>query len=359
MLNENECLKKTCKAGYPQYFAVVLDPVTGEEIASRALTSSEYINEGGAGGISCPASGNRTLITPRKPPMIGTGYLAQIAKQGKQLGLDQKTIKLAQDVIAPMRYYYITMLRNKGVHVIDPNNLYEIISKYSKANPNITSPSNDLMIAMFQPSKAQFKATYQVRTSGGAQYNPKSGEGAGGGGGSVDIGGLLGGIVGMIGSIAGSINSSNVDSTLSTWVSNYANYMQTDFAAINSTLQSAGPSKALEHFYAYKNGSWKGLDNDVNTLCANNHKEVPGTILDLRIKQDQLETKLKGLVNGGAVIPSPPNNNSNNSSIDPVNNGNTPTNNDGWFVRNWYYVVGGFVLLILGIVVVSKMAKSK
>lgn len=348
---ENEMTMKNCAKGYPAYYAVILDPVTGIEISRREISGTEYIDNGGVGGLNCPPSGN--MVLNPKPTVTGNLFHQQVAKHGKQLKLDSKTMALVQQLM-PYRFYFLTQLRNRGIQVLNPNNIFEILTKYGKFNPNFPAVPNEVMIAGYIPGKASFRSTYQIRDNSGAQYQAKSMEAGGASGGGIDVS-WVGGLVSLIGGIAGSINSNSVQGTLDTWAANYVAYMQKDFAVIEDSLKASGPAQALNTFYSYKNGSWAGLDHDLNDHVTKNNLQMPASVLDLRVKQDQLEARLKALVQGGGNNPPKPvNNGSNNGNLQ------LPSPNDtsagGWMMRNWYWI--GLSLLVI-VVLFFVLKKSK
>ncbi len=52
---------KNCKSGYPRYFGVTIDPVTGAEIRTE-INGEEYVANGGT--LGCPPSGRLAVLRP-------------------------------------------------------------------------------------------------------------------------------------------------------------------------------------------------------------------------------------------------------------------------------------------------------
>lgn len=339
-LNPDEMAVKNCSKGYPIYKAVVIDPVTGTETSSREITQQEYLNSGDGLTAGCPPVGGGNFIQPRYPFLNGRAFFAQLAKNTKQLrGNDQMLAQMTD--LSKYRYMMLNDLLNRNVVVLDPNNMYEIVAKWSKENPHYKTPSSDVLIATFQPQKAVFKATYANRDNTGANYVPKaaaSDGGSGGGGSSMGIDtSWIGGLVDLIGGIAAGINNTNVDGIVSTMGSQYVTRLSRFVADVQSAVSQGGNAEGLRLWNSYNRGVKVGMDAEINNLCLEKGKDVPEGVKQARIQWDNLGAELNRLSGGSGS--------GGNNNTAPIYG--TGGNVSGWLKDNWYYVAGAVVVVVL------------
>lgn len=362
--------EKTCKNGFPQYYGVTIDPVTGQEV-KHEMNGSDWVAAGQSQGyesmsLGCPHAGS--FISIGGKPTIVIGHIAPLpkpkspastkiiaAQQGKKMGVSDGLISKVQSLI-PHRNTFQMEIRNMGGNVADPNNMYEILAEYGRVHQSLPTPSRAV------------KATVSMV--------PKSG---------FDIGGIAGAFGDLVSGIADGVNNANVANYLSAFASQYAQYMNTDLGAINATRNATatnrgpwggyGPQGALDMLLQFKNTSWAGLKSDI-TNYVNSHQgtSVPQSVKDYWQQQDTLEQSLRSEIANGSTgglnngtqysnqVPSPgvrPN------GSGPTSNGTTggssPSGAAGFDFMKWLpWIVVGVLAVIVIIIMVSMMSgKSK
>ncbi len=279
-----------CVNNAPVYVGLTLnsDGITSTE---TMLTQQEYIDACNAMGASqhlqpCSVSAGGSY-QPHSPAhkLVFGGKLTNATKFYSKTFKVPSSTELQVMNLERYRPIFQMMLRNNGVRIYNPNNMYEILAKVADLYPGLKSPSNMTIAAVTNPK------TRKMIT--------KSVEASGGGGSGMDMS-WLGDLVGMVGGIAAGINNGSIQNQLAEWSSNYTAYMQTDFAAIAATLQANGAAKALEAFYGYKNGSWAEMKQTITQYCSQHSVPIPNAYEIAWAKQDEMEANLKSMVPAGS-----------------------------------------------------------
>lgn len=355
---------KTCKNGYPQYYGVTVDPVTGVE-TKHELNGSDWVAAGQAQGVEslslgCPPNyiGNTSglgvkgvqRIGPNVPPQqpLSKGVTSALTKKyGTRLGASPELIKAVQKII-PMRGFMLADIKNYNGSVSDPNNMFEVAAEYARIHPQHTSPP---------------AGDRQVITA-----VPKSGAA-----GVVDAGlGIVGSIVNLI---SDSTNAANAQNFVNAFATQFKAYMDSDFADIRNTLNATssnrgkwggwGPKGALDMLLQFKNTSWKDLKNTINDYCTTHNIPVPQSVKSLWDDQQTLENELRAQLaqtNGQGAV-------NNGTSYSSQISGSAMTGGGGYSMpmvnfnfSKWLpWIIGIVVLiaLIIGISIAMKAAKKR
>lgn len=373
-----DSFKKTCKNGYPQYYGVTLDPVTGEE-QLHEMNGSDWIAAGQSQGyeslsLGCPSShlvmgpGNTGGTGGRPRPAVGPKVATQTYgfnkpsvdwKSGQRLinytrglasslKLPSMTIEKAIGLL-PMRSFYLMDIRNSGGHVADPNNIFEILAEYARLHPSLQSPSQSERVAMMQPKSAP----------------DMIGAGLG----------IAGDLVNLIG---GAVENGNTQAFLASFATAMQNYMNNDFGEIRATLNATesnrgkwggwGPKGALDMLLQYKNTSWKNLKNDITSYCQSRGiNPVPSNITTWFDQQDALEAELrndystsggKGALNNGTQYSSQIAGGSSTGSGTSFGAGAFSGMQFDW--KKWLpWIIGIVVFIILMVVIIQSSKRRK
>lgn len=323
MAVEYSYYKTDCSAGYPRYYGI--NVVDGNEVQTE-INQSDMLAAGQAIGCNPHASTGYG----KKPPVTGNGLAAKTQRFGELLKAPQSTI----DALKALAWYRGTMLMelvNRGIPIANPNNMFEIITKYGEVHPQLKSPTGKQKAVAMQPK------------SGGAGF---------------DFGGLFGLVGDLVNGIADGIQNGNVAAFLTTWATEFQKYMTADFGSIQATLNATqaapgawggwGPKGALDMLQQFKRTSWADLRNTITTYCTQHNVEIPAGVKELWRQQDMLEADLQAKVNAANPI--------------EVGGGNHPNTGDttaagSWISKNIIWVILAVVALILLIVVFMAMSK--
>lgn len=363
--------EKTCKNGYPQYYGVTIDPVTGAEV-KHEMNGSDWVAAGQAQGyesmaLGCPHAGSFITIGgvptviyrhngPIPKPRTPASLKNIVSIQGKRMGASKSVIEKVQSIV-PYKNMMLMDIRNMGGHVADPNNVYEVVAEYGRLHPGMGTPTRD--------------------TRSYVTMVPKSG-----GGGGFDIGGIFGAISDLVDGISSSVNNANAQAFVNHFAQAFADYMTTDMGAIRATLNATqqnpgpwggwGPRGALDMLIQYKNTSWAGLKHDITVFCDQHHMDIPPSVTALWQQQDMLEQELRNsIASGGSGGLNPntqyhnqvPNAGSTSTSTGTdmgggSGGGNSPMMSGAWFKKNLPWLIVALVVLIILIVVIA-MASRK
>lgn len=282
MAQTYDSYKKTCKNGYPQYYGVTIDPVTGVE-TSTEMNGSDWIASGQAAGyeslsLGCPSSGS---ITTYKPPRKhGAALVRYNRKKGTEYGLKKSGIDKGLALL-PMITTMLAYLKARNVGVKDENNIFEVAAKYANAYPNSKMRVDSNGVKAFL---SQNKNRLEM----------------------FDVGAIFSGVGSIITEIVNAASEGNVNAFLSNWSQAFDNYMRTDFAAIQETLEATqenpgpwggwGPKGALDMLKQYKRTSWQDLRNTIEAYCQQHGKDIPDPVKRLWEAQDKLEDDLRELM---------------------------------------------------------------
>lgn len=325
---------KDCSLGYPRYWGVNIDANTGQE-SWTALNEQEYLAFTEGGTLGCPTRGNfvgsgiksrieKTWLKLQDIPSYNNTVLTKLGVS--QVSIEDQKFKTALNKILPYRAIFVMELRNAGIPVTDPNNLIDIVNKY---------------IALKKTVEGKSIGGFNAKLSNIADPDapkPKSG---------FDVSGLITGVVDIFSNIFNGINQGNAQAIIAEWTANFVEHMARDFAAIEAVLQQQGAQAALNKLLDYKNGSWRELKDTMFNYCAAKQQQVPQQFMGLIAQQEQLENRIKGLINT-----------SGGGGADGTGGGPVPGQPKTF---NWWYVIiplAGIVAIVIIIGVISVVRKS-
>jgi hypothetical protein len=169
----------------------------------------------------------------------------------------------------------LAFLLEAGIPVADENDLFEVFTKFHYEFPFVQS--------VLSEKEYNSWAGFHTQNRNDNHF---------------DWGGLATGIAGFFsGMLEGAQGA--VQEQLATYVSNYANYMQTDFAAIQAKLAERGPQAALDAFMHYKNGSWKELTSFIQNFVGGHGLDMPAQVTQLIAAQNEMENDLRTRITSG------------------------------------------------------------
>lgn len=218
------------------------------------------------------------------PKVYGKKLVNQTWAQGRKLRLSDSQIQKVVNLI-PFResmLAYLASLAYQGTYVPidDRNNMFEVLMHYTKFNSQTGHKvSND----MYQTAMGKKSMTERL-----------------------DWGGIFGGLADMVGGIVDGVSNANVQAFLTNWATAYKNYMTTDLGAIQATYNATasapgawggwGAKGALDMLRQYKRTSWADLKNTITSYAQQHNVEIPQSVKDYWIEQNQLEQRLQNEV---------------------------------------------------------------
>lgn len=333
MAKEYSYYQTDCSQGYPIYHGIVADS-DGNVLENDILSQSDMLAAGQAIGCNPHASGN----FGRKPPARGAGLLQKTQAIGVLMKAPQSVIDQVKR-LAPLRWPMLMELSNKNVPIANPNNLFEIATKYAEIHPALPTPAGKMKSFAMQPKSA---------------------------GTGFDFGSAFGFLGNLVNTIVDGVNSGGVNAFLTNWANQFNTYMTADFKSIQDTLNATaaapgpwggyGPKGALDMLLRFKSTSWADLKKTITDYCAAHQVDIPVAVKSFWDQQLALEDSLRSKLDAA-----PPASSGGASTI------NTPKSPDGgggsgvadFFSQYGMYFIIGLILLLLLIAVIVGVSSYK
>lgn len=202
--------------------------------------------------------------------LYGNELKSHVERMGFDLGLSRESVQKAVSFI-PFRETALMYLEAMDIPVADPNNIFELLFKYSYHNSLSKHILNDTDYAL------AIGETVSKRKSNKA----------------MDWGGIIGVAVDFFTGLFTAGTDEETRRELNEWGNAFANYMQVDFGDIRRETTERGPAAGLAWLLRLKETSWLDLKNYITALCANKGVPIPSGILQLQEAQLQLEDALR------------------------------------------------------------------
>lgn len=253
-------------------------------------------------------TGRRPVVSSKgvfrfyKPRLRGLALRSHIRQIAVDRGYGRNAIEAAVRLL-PLLETALMDLEYKNVPVADKNNPFEVFVKYIYHNPQYRHIiSNEDYQDVLKSIHGRNDLSFTDMFSGGGG----SGGGESGGGG-FDFGGMIGGLLGMFGELFAAGQSAATSQELGQWIAAYKNYMITDFGDIDRELREHGPRAALDWLERLKRTSWNDLKQYNIAWCQSHGVPVPTEVIQLQNAQKDLETTLRGMLEGGGQSNTTPN----------------------------------------------------